>query len=303
MARWILTPPGVASAARPPDLVLFQEVWTRAQEELLREALGAHYELVGTPQGWLLRKGGLLALVRRGGALRCLRSQFHEYAAEASPWRVWEGDGFADKGVQQLELRVGDEPLVAFHTHLQAGYPGAEHGETRAAQLAELAGWIARAPESAPALALGDLNAEPAAVEQLLLARNPRWRDLTAPLRTRRECWSPPDSGGREKWIDYVIGRAGEGAQLRVERSDCMPSRPADHPFSDHPGLDLDLAIEPVRRDARWLVPALAARLAAPQCRRAWLGSLALLALAAALPVRSLSPRPCARSSPSRRAA
>ena len=281
VARWILAPPG---GGRPPDLVCFQEVWTGGQEEQLRAALGERYDLFGTPRGWLVRRGGLLALVRRGGELTCQGSHFREFAAEAPAWRIWEGDGFADKGVQRLELRLAGEALVVFHTHLQAGYPGAEHAQTRAAQLAELAQAMAQAPAAAPALALGDLNTEPDDLERLLLARDPRWRDLVAPLRERRECWSPPDSRGREKWIDYALGRDGASGLLRVLRRDCMPSRPADHPFSDHPGLDLELAID-LGPQARRLLPALlAARLAAPQTRREWLGALALLGLGTWLP-------------------
>ena len=280
VVRWILE---TAAATRPPDLICLQEVWTPGQEGLLRDALGERYAFVGTAGGPLLRKGGLLALVRREGELRCAGSRFDEFVARASAWRIWEGDGLADKGVQRLDLRCGGVPLVAFHTHLQAGYPGAGHAKTRAAQLGELAGWMARAPASVPALALGDLNVEPDEVESLLIARDPRWRELSVALRARRECWSPPDSSGREEWTDYALGRSGEAARLSLARSDCMPSRPRDHPFSDHPGLDFDLAVEPAARHAGSLVPVFAARLGAPQSRREWLGSLALLVAAVAL--------------------
>jgi len=283
-AGWILEARRARGAVGPPDLVLFQEVWTRGQEEILRDPLEAGYEIASTPPGWILpRKGGLLALVRRGGPLALLRSEFREFEAEAPQWRFWEADGLGDKGIQRLELRLGDHTFFAFHTHLQAAYARAPHAEVRAAQLGELARWASAAPRSAPLLVAGDLNTEPPELERLLLRRDPRWRDLTAPLRSRRECWSPPDESGREEWIDYILARGGDAQRFRVERSDCVPSRPADVPFSDHPGMDLDLALEAAHAGLRRLVPALAARLAEPQCRREWLGSAALLAVAAAL--------------------
>src|SRR5262245_16168366 len=283
-AGWILGASNAFAAMGPPDLVLLQEVWTRGQEEILREELQASYEIAGTPRGWLLpRKGGLLTGIRRGGPLSLLRSEFREFEAEASEWRFWEADGLGDKGIQRLELRLGDQTFVAFHTHLQAAYLRAPHAEVRAAQLGQLTRWADAVPRSAPVLVAGDLNLDPSELETLLLRPDARWQELSAALRSQHECWSPPDPSGRKDWVDYVLARDGEAQRFRVARSDCVPSRPADVPYSDHPALDLDLALEAGHAGLPNLVPILAARLALPQCRREWLRSAALLAAAAAL--------------------
>jgi endonuclease/exonuclease/phosphatase family metal-dependent hydrolase len=282
VARWVLEDSRAADATTPPDLVLLQEVWAQGQEELLRRSLGASYDLVGVPNGLLFgRTGGLLALVRRDGPLVRVQADFLEFEVEAPEWRIWEGDGFGDKGVQRIVLALGRRRVVAFNTHLQAEYDGTDYSAIRAAQLAQLAKLAAAVPPHDLVLVAGDLNTQPAELERWLLAPDPRWRDLSAELRTRRECWQRHDDGA-ERWIDYVLARE-DATRFRVERAGCMPSQPEDVPFSDHPGLDLKLAVvENAREQSRWLAPALAARLAGPTTRREWIGTALLLALATA---------------------
>ncbi|MEN8160383.1 MAG: hypothetical protein ABFS41_09970, partial [Myxococcota bacterium] len=129
-----------AVLAREPGLVLLQEVWRPRDADRLTERFAREgYAAVGVPAGGLLmRTAGLLAFVHQRAGWRASAARFHEFSAEASDWKVWEGDGLGDKGVQGFTVSRDGLAFDVLHTHLQAAYEEGGYTEVRRAQLREL---------------------------------------------------------------------------------------------------------------------------------------------------------------------
>jgi hypothetical protein len=146
-----------------PDVVAFQEVFFPRSFDRLVERLSPEYELVVAPEVgqkpgapwptwplvitiplafvWKLRQGGLATFVRRG-PWTVRDSLFWQYCDEASPARLLEGDGYADKGAHELVLShaTSGTEIAVLNTHVQAEYRKnpQRHAKIRQAQLAQL---------------------------------------------------------------------------------------------------------------------------------------------------------------------
>lgn len=264
-----------AIAARKPDLVLLQEVWRPRDAAALEKRLRRNgYTAVGVPAGGVMvRTSGLLALLRSAAGWRAEAEHFHEFEAEASDWKLWEGDGFGDKGVQGFTLAREGFALEVLNTHLQADYTPDGYAEVRRSQIAELRK-LAEARLTRPLLLAGDLNTTPdePAFEQLR-----GFVDLGARLRESCACGTSVEPDAAPRWIDHLLARVPDGWRIEAELS-LLRSQRKDVPYSDHQGLDAVLKITPPA--GRAALAALAAvRLAGPTTRREFLASAALLAL------------------------
>jgi len=152
-----------AVAARKPDVVLLQELWRQRDAETLLALLGrAGYTSVEVPgtRRWPSRTSGLLSFVRGAAGWSVGRPQFHEFCAEAGDWKLWQGDGFGDKGALGFLLTRDELELAVWNTHLQAAYRPGGYGDVRRRQLAELR-TVVEASGEGPALVAGDLNTTP----------------------------------------------------------------------------------------------------------------------------------------------
>jgi len=261
-------------AMRKPDLVLLQEVWRRRDAAALGRALArAGYTAVSVPTGGLvMRRSGLLAFVRSREGWRAETERFHEFRAEASDWKLWEGDGFGDKGVQGFRLAHEGFALEVFNTHLQAAYAPGGYAEVRRAQLAELRE-LAEAQQALPVLVAGDLNttADEAAWQELR-----GFSDLGARLRESCGCGTSVYPEEPVHWIDHLLARVPDGWRVEAEVS-LLRSQLPDVPYSDHQGLDAILRIAPPPPQGS-LAAFAALQLAGPTTRReflTWLGALA----------------------------
>lgn len=269
-----------AALAREPALVLLQEVWRRPDAAWLEERFArAGYVAVGVPHGGLLmRTAGLQAFVHRRAGWRVDAARFHEFSAEAADWKVWEGDGLGDKGVQAFTVSKGGIAFEVLHTHLQAAYQEGGYAEVRRAQLRELRALVAKV-EGRPVLVAGDLNTTP---DEAAWQEVADLRDLTAPLRASCGCGtSVPEGGETSRWLDYLLAWVPTGWEVEAKLSLLRSQRP-DVPYSDHHGLDAVFRIAaPSPAPALSLSAAAAARLAAgPTTRRELLGNTALWLLA-----------------------
>jgi endonuclease/exonuclease/phosphatase family metal-dependent hydrolase len=263
-------------SARKPDLVLLQEVWRRRDAQAFEERLARKgYAVVPVPAGGVLMRGsGLLGFVRARAGWRASQPRFHEFAAEAPDWKLWEGDGLGDKGVQGFTLSRDDFTCEVLNTHLQAAYEPGGYAEVRRAQLAELRA-LAEAPEGRPVLVAGDLNTTP---------DEPAWqevgalRDLTASAREACGCGTSVQPEESARWLDHLLAKLPDGWDVAAEVSLLRSQRP-DVPYSDHHGLDAVLEIT-APASAAPLAALAAARLAGPTTRRELLANAALWWLA-----------------------
>ena len=256
-----------------PQLVVLQEVWKRADAHHLERALESQYELVSPHQGDdRLSKSGLLSFVRRDAPLRVDGSSFHAFADEAPAWRIWQGDGLAEKGIHRIELSRGDVSVTLLNTHLQAEYGELRYTDVRSNQLEQLQSVGHGMQRSTLVLAAGDLNTRPD--ESLYEFVTDFWVDLTEESRRRCDCGTVlvDDSGG-EEWLDYILTRRAQNWTVTMRRFQRVVNDKLDDPYSDHHGLLAELDIRPtVTAHAALMALAVArATLGRQWTRREWL--------------------------------
>lgn len=257
------------------ELVLFQEVWTDSQIEAVENVLGDDY--VSHHSGDEARpiiglKGGLIVFARRGSEWNMDPPVFYEFENEAPDFLLWQGDGLADKGVQEIRLRNdrADVDVRVLNTHFQSPYSPEflfNFRKVRGAQLEEL---LARtkSPEL-PTLAFGDLNLGPKSENYKLLLKD--WVDLSASERERCQCDTHDGKyGGAADWIDYALGRdsADWKIQAEIRRLDRDDSQGM---VSDHNGLSAVVHFERLRSSLTPADSAALLALVAPSTRRTWL--------------------------------
>ncbi len=237
-----------------PELLLFQEVWGGSLADQLREHLAEYEAPAGLERNWIgQRPTGLMAFARRAGPWKIDEVDFHEFDLHAPWWRVWEGDGLARKGVQQLRLGNGRDELTVLHTHLQATYGKPEYEPIVADQLQQMTSLAQELGNSRPIIAAGDLNTRASRSGYQELRK--RWIDLTADFRASCDCGtSVRDDGQPGAWIDYVL--AYDLPRFRVEADlNLLTNHKRDDPYSDHNGLFVVLRIGGAHT-AAWLLGA-----------------------------------------------
>ena len=256
------------------DLLLFQEIWSETFWRELAEALSPDYvpSLPGDGAG-IAARSGLASFLRRDSGWRVAGHRFEGFQSKGPAWRIWEGDGIAEKGFEIVDLQREGLRLALVNTHLQAQYPPRHYTDVRRRQIAQVREAVARIPDSRLLLAGGDWNTTP---------RGPLYRELTAFLedlttayRERCACGTFVAEEGEGAWLDYLFSRPSRHWQLQVESVERLESQAPDQPFSDHHGLVAGLRAER-RGEASTLLPLCAATLRGPSTRRAW--SLAALA-------------------------
>ena len=230
-----------------PDVVILQEVWSPGDARRIFAALGPGYEPAREPRGWfLIRRSGLLGLVRPGGGWRLHASQFFEFETEASDLKFWEGDGIGNKGVQRIILQRGELQVSVLNTHLQAEYENTNYEAIRADQVRELEEFAQTIARTSPVLVAGDLNTRPdeRLYQKILLS----WRDLTASTRQSCACGTYLMGDGSDgDWIDYILARKDPAWHIRATSVKLLRSTAPDYPYSDHQGLLATIEITPSR--------------------------------------------------------
>jgi endonuclease/exonuclease/phosphatase family metal-dependent hydrolase len=247
---------------RRPHVALFQELWFDGDAALLEKMLEGGYQRVPNPDGnkkgffdWLsgFRKSGLLAFTRRD--IQASKIKFKSYSGASSAWRFWEGDGLAGKGVQSFAFELEGRPFVVMNTHLQAFYTefSRSYLENRMHQFRELVAEVKRQPSNANIIICGDFNTTPEefyqGAEQIVPVD---WQDISKNFRAtcddRCATHLPLKNGELGLWIDYVFLRAADRDLSQGEREfGLILNRSVDCPYSDHHGLDVQIAL-PKRR-------------------------------------------------------
>ncbi|GAB4818425.1 hypothetical protein N2152v2_005471 [Parachlorella kessleri] len=210
------------------DVVFLQEVWVRADAQLLTEqaALGvlqhaAHF------QGGAIGSG-LLVLSRHP----ILEVGFHPYSARGDPVKVFNGDFFAGKGVGWAALATPAGVVDVFNTHLSANYqqqwqdgkeaaikcrvPVDDYAGVRLQQMIELAAYIKgrASADAVGTIVAGDFNSAPDTLEVAVFkALLPHLRDCWAEVRPGEDgptanapgnSFATAGAGHKPIRIDYV---------------------------------------------------------------------------------------------------
>src|SRR6516225_6616714 len=89
-----------------PDIVTFQEVWLKSDEQpMIRDLKARGYSVMESPAGRLgLQESGLLTCVHAGTGWRIETGWRERFFASAAAIKFWEGDGLSQKGMQLLWL-------------------------------------------------------------------------------------------------------------------------------------------------------------------------------------------------------
>lgn len=224
------------------ELVALQEAFIERDRCMLLEELRgselrhhAYYAsgLVGS---------GLLVLSKGAIAARA----FRRFAHSGRPWKPWQGDWYAGKGVAHARVELeGGGALDLFDTHAVAAYgPGRdENHPDRCAQMVELVDFVhEHGAPGRPALVAGDLNA----------------RRHEAPLRIATGLGDLEHLAGDPDGIDHVL--APRDATLRYETVEHELVHPTTRigarcvALSDHPlvlaTLRVVIARRPIHREA-----------------------------------------------------
>jgi len=147
---------GAALRQLDPDIVGFQEAFQATSREVLKAACAGsrlehwHYYESGTVGSGLLT----------ASAWPIAETYFHRFTIANPPYKVWEGDWWAGKGMGMARIALPNGGYVdLFNTHAQAGYGNPYYDVVRAQQMQECADFInaARLP-TMPAFAVGDFN-------------------------------------------------------------------------------------------------------------------------------------------------
>ena len=164
-----------------PDVALLQELWEHDDAKNVVNRLAEAYssaDIAG--HGFFARRSGLLTFVRKRGGWSVRGTSFREFEAVGSAWwKLSEGDAFAGKGVQRVDIERQGARVVLLNTHLQAEYGEGNRSrylEVRRKQLEELRAFAHRVPIDLPLIAAGDLNTRPAEEPYARLIEY--WRDL-----------------------------------------------------------------------------------------------------------------------------
>lgn len=139
-----------------PDLVLLQEVWTKAAAAVAPTNGG--WLVAQAPSANFLRRNGLLVLSR----LPIIGGEFHPFRQAAFP------DSMVRKGALKVTVRApGGQRLNVWNVHLQSDVP-----RVRRRQIEQLAAWVRGADDGQTAdLVGGDFNSTPDSPEFKLLSR------------------------------------------------------------------------------------------------------------------------------------
>lgn len=267
-ARYLRERPGPA-----PDLLLFQEIWSKGFWQELAQGLDPDYSPCLPGEGpAIAARSGLASFLRRGSGWRAAGHHFEAFRSEGPLWRFWEGDGIVEKGFEIVKLQHADLQLSLLNTHLQAQYPPRHYTQVRSQQIAQIGKALTRIPDTRLLLAGGDWNTTPG--ETLYPTLTHFLDDLTASYRKRCGCGTFVDEAEGSEWLDYLFARPSRRWQVQVEAVKRLESEAPDRPFSDHHGVEAELRVEP-RLNAGALLPLCAATLRGPATRRAW--SLAAL--------------------------
>ena len=177
-----------------------------------------------------------MAFVRRRSGWVIQDSSFYEFQAEAADWRIWEGDGFGAKGVQQIVLERQDTRLILLNTHLQSEYGEPKYTDIRSRQLHELRRVAERVPRHRPVIATGDFNTTPEE-QNVYPALVDYWADLGEAVRRRCVCGTYYTDGQEAGWIDYILARRNDDWEARASDFEIIRNSSSDDPYSDHHGL------------------------------------------------------------------
>ena len=256
-----------------PDVVLLQEVFSADDVESLIELLGFTYQRLPLEEpeeqyktlpglGPIVRRGGLYAFVRRDSAWNNadLHTAFYPFEAEGPDWKIYQGDGYADKGIQLLRFRANGEQIAILNTHLQAQYGPSSYDRVRRDQLVEVRALAGSLEDNHVVIAAGDFNThasfECAAADDQTESDRITLPGFTDPVfKQIRDDWeilvepffcdypngthlsaNPEYPGDSETWIDFYLTPKAT-RNLTVEHFELIENDGPDDPYSDHHGL------------------------------------------------------------------
>lgn len=249
---------GRSFASSGADAIALQEVWTpRARTHLRSAAAEAGFEhafFVDRSRD----NSGLVVFSRHPFS----RGEARAYRVRGWAERVHHGDYWSGKGWLDVVLQTPEGELRLVDTHLHAAYSAAgqpdEYAGERMAQVVELA--HALRDRALPLLAVGDFNMHEGSDEYRVFLALSGLTDVAAE-RDERQATIQADHpyggpGAADERIDYAFARDGSTARLRpvsIRRDFDAEIELGDHVgrYSDHAGLRIEVALEPLAHDTR----------------------------------------------------
>jgi endonuclease/exonuclease/phosphatase family metal-dependent hydrolase len=228
--------PAISSRLNAYDVALVQESWDY-WDALASQATHPVRERGNGPNPGTFFLTGLASFARPA-----FRAVSRGSLGACAGWLGGANDCLADKGYLRLRLVLANGVAVDFwNLHLDAGDSDDDRA-ARAAQLESLAAHMAELSGAGPVVVAGDFN---------LSADEPKDQAL---LERFRDALQLRDSGARSagdgrfahKHIDYILYRAGAGAELEpVDAGEAREFSDREKTLSDHPALFARMRVTP----------------------------------------------------------
>lgn len=248
----------IHSLGQVPDFLCFQEVFFPKHANMIKRDFASAYQacdlakrkayppwfLPGPNIGGIfydIRRSGLLTLVSDAWMVESARLQY--YNAEASEFKFWEGDGYADKGFlwsilshRQLGIR-----MCVVNTHLQA-YK--DYDRIREKQLDQLWKRLSPVAQVMPVFISGDFNAKKGGSLLQIATRKYGWRLLSEDSAYHCEESALTPLRG-ERGVDHIFV-VGDGMTPLRATSVSICNLKSAKPYSDHDGVVVDIALSDI---------------------------------------------------------
>lgn len=253
----------IRSLGSVPDILCFQEVFFPKHASMIKRSFAGTYQacdlakrkayppwfLPGPNIGGIfydIRRSGLLTLVSDAWIVESARLQY--YNAEASEFKFWEGDGYADKGFlwSILSHRSLGIRMCVVNTHLQA-YK--EYDRIREKQLDQL--WKRMSPIARvmPVFIAGDFNAKKGGTLLQIATRKYGWRLLSEESAYHCEESALTPMRG-ERSVDHVFVVGDYPSPVRATSLSICNVKAAK-PYSNHDGVMVDVALADIEQSTQ----------------------------------------------------
>ena len=198
------------------DLVCLQELWTKADRNLIKEACKKSLPYSAEFHGGVVGSGTMIL-----SKWPILETKFKKFSLNGYMHEFWHGDAFAAKGIGMAKLMIGSpkNPFIvnAYVSHYHAEYSRVNdaYATDRVVQALEAGDFIEMTSQNTDAiLYCGDFNTEPGDLPHRVLTQYYNLKDSQSHLAEKlKTCYAKENSyrscdgekNPREITIDYVM--------------------------------------------------------------------------------------------------
>lgn len=200
---------GDATRQLAPDIVAFQEVFSREQYDMLVQAL--EHSL---PFHHFFTSGVIGSGLATFARYPIMDAVFQRFRLSGKPEKVRHGDYYAGKGIGLTRINTPSGVIDVYNTHTHAQYvpaPDNEYAAINASNLYEAARFITAHSSTSPVILCGDLNSEPHQLGYRIVTNLAAMEDAHTLLHPGKPGYtflaSNPYTREHNQRLDYILTR------------------------------------------------------------------------------------------------